>query len=113
MTPVNLDTIVMWGAEHWWLVFWLALWAMFCALMLVYDVTNLVRFLVNRPLRTIKVLVRGWPPAHLNADGDWRPQPKPDDLGELVRQGPVADAQGYTFTETVYRKPLATPGGSK
>lgn len=29
--------------------------------------------LLNRPLRTLKVLVRGWPPSHLDADGDWKP----------------------------------------
>ncbi len=28
---------------------------------------------VNRTLRTVKVLVRGWPPPHLDADGDWKP----------------------------------------
>ncbi len=29
--------------------------------------------LPNRVLRTIKVCVKGWPPAHLDADGDWEP----------------------------------------
>ena len=27
----------------------------------------------NRLLRTIKVVVRGWPPEHLDADGDFKP----------------------------------------
>jgi hypothetical protein len=27
---------------------------------------------VNRILRTVKVAVRGWPPPHLDADGDFR-----------------------------------------
>jgi len=35
--------------------------------------------LVNRVLRTIKVAVRGWPPPHLDADGDWKPEPKSED----------------------------------
>lgn len=30
--------------------------------------------IINRILRTIKVLFRGWPPAHLDADGDWKPE---------------------------------------
>jgi hypothetical protein len=32
--------------------------------------------LPNRILRTVKVAVRGWPPEHLDADGDWKPVPK-------------------------------------
>lgn len=27
-----------------------------------------------RVLRSINVAVRGWPPAHLDADGDWKPE---------------------------------------
>ncbi len=30
----------------------------------------------NRVLRTIKVALRGWPPTHLDADGDFKPLPK-------------------------------------
>lgn len=26
----------------------------------------------NRVLRSINVALRGWPPAHLDADGDWK-----------------------------------------
>lgn len=33
----------------------------------------------NRLLRTIKVLARGWPPAHLDADGDWQPRAEEQD----------------------------------
>ena len=34
--------------------------------------------LINRVLRTIKVTARGWPPEHLDADGDWKPKPEDD-----------------------------------
>jgi hypothetical protein len=27
----------------------------------------------SRVLRSINVAVRGWPPSHLDADGDWKP----------------------------------------
>jgi len=58
--------------EHWFLA-WCALW-------LCWPVLGIVRLLVfNLPkhiLRTIKVAIRGWPPEHLDADGDWKPEPK-------------------------------------
>ncbi len=58
--------------EHWFLA-WCALWLCWPAASLV----GAIFFrLPNRILRTIKVLVRGWPPAHLDADGDIIPAPK-------------------------------------
>lgn len=29
----------------------------------------------SRGFRSINILARGWPPAHLDADGDWKPDP--------------------------------------
>lgn len=29
--------------------------------------------LANRCLRSINIALRGWPPEHLDADGDWKP----------------------------------------
>ena len=29
--------------------------------------------LIVRAFRIVMVTLRGWPPAHLDADGDWRP----------------------------------------
>jgi len=46
-----------------------------CALWLLWGVVSLVQLavnLVNRLLRTVKVLARGWPPEGLDADGDFR-----------------------------------------
>lgn len=43
----------------------------FLGAILVYSTLQVVLFIVNRILRTIKVLVRGWPPHSLmDADGD-------------------------------------------
>ena len=53
--------------EHWFIA-WCALW-------LVWGIIPLVEIifrLANRILRTIKVIFRGWPPEHLDADGDFR-----------------------------------------
>lgn len=58
----------MFWSEHWFLA-WCALW-------LCWPVVALPSFVINRVLRTIKVVCRGWPPAHLDADGDWRPEEK-------------------------------------
>lgn len=43
-------------------------------MVVVFYLINLVRFVVfmlpNRLLRHISICVRGWPPSHLDADGD-------------------------------------------
>ena len=48
------------------IVFMLSLWC----------ITHFLWSLTNRVLRTIKVTSRGWPPSHLDADGDWKPEPE-------------------------------------
>lgn len=35
-------------------------------------VLGAARFIFNRTMRTLNVGLRGWPPAHLDADGDWK-----------------------------------------
>lgn len=48
--------------EHWFLAFLLALLAI-----------EWSGRLAGRFLRTFLICVRGWPPDHIDADGDWRP----------------------------------------
>lgn len=43
-----------------------------------YTVNGLVRMWI-RFMRMLQVRKHGWPPAHLDADGDWKQQPKADD----------------------------------
>lgn len=31
-----------------------------------------VAIVINRIFRTMNIWMRGWPPPHLDADGDWR-----------------------------------------
>lgn len=61
--------------EHWFLT-WCALWLAWGLIFIAYGVVALSYRIVNRLLRTIKVAIRGWPPAHLDADGDWKPVPE-------------------------------------
>jgi hypothetical protein len=42
------------------------------AIFLAYCALTLGARVVGRTYRTIMVCVRGWPPAHLDADGDWK-----------------------------------------
>lgn len=37
-------------------------------------------YFINRPLRTMKVMKHGWPPSHLDADGDINPNHKEEDV---------------------------------
>lgn len=63
-----------WATEHWWLGFWLAFWLAVFAYGLARGLINLT----NRAFRMVLVSLRGWPPAHLDADGDWRPSTSSD-----------------------------------
>lgn len=60
-------TMSFWAfcAEHYILAFF-----MLCA---AYYIT---RAIVVRGTRSFMVAMRGWPPSHLDADGDWKPEPE-------------------------------------
>lgn len=76
MTP-NFWT---WATDHWWLAFWLMFWAIMLAWSLGAGALNLLSAVLfkppNRALRSRNIRAQGWPPAHLDADGDFRPSPK-------------------------------------
>ena len=44
-----------------WAVFWLGL-------VIIINITAMI----NRLFRTIRVIIRGWPPEHLDIDGDFK-----------------------------------------
>lgn len=68
-----MDYIIIFAEQHWFLTFVL----IYCGyLLLIAALKFVLWYLPNRLLRTINVCVRGWPPAHLDADGDWKPEPK-------------------------------------
>lgn len=52
--------------------FW-SFWGMF---LLTYIVIRFCEFIYGRTLRTIVLLLRGWPPSGLDADGDFKQQKK-------------------------------------
>ena len=45
-------------------------------LIIVSMAVGLLRFLINRPLRHVSIWLRGWPPPHIDADGDHKPEPE-------------------------------------
>ena len=55
---------------------WCALWLMWGVFWVMAVGLNLVFRIINRVLRAINVTFRGWPPSHLDLDGDWQPIPK-------------------------------------
>lgn len=67
------SAIIAWATDHWWLAFWLAFWAMAFG----YGFLSYLLRAALRLVRAVVVLCHGWPPAHLDADGDWKPAPKP------------------------------------
>jgi len=40
---------------------------------ILYFVVNGIIKISSRFLRLLMILFRGWPPEHLDADGDWKP----------------------------------------
>lgn len=65
---------IAFAGEHWflaWCLLWL-LWAPYLTLCLAVK-------LAARTCRLLMVALRGWPPQHLDADGDWKPQPQEAD----------------------------------
>ena len=64
-------------SEHWFLA-WCALWLLWGVIWLPVALASVLAKLANRILRAINIACRGWPPSHLDADGDWRPLPKPE-----------------------------------
>lgn len=50
----------------------------FCVLWLIGCIAGVIFKIVNRILRTIRVARAGWPPPHLDADGDWKPAEETD-----------------------------------
>lgn len=54
-------------AKEWPFGLFLELWVIGCVAGVLFKIAN-------RILRTINVAVRGWPPEHLDADGDWKPE---------------------------------------
>lgn len=47
-----------------------------CATGLVKAPFTMIFRMWNRWLRHRDIKAHGWPPPHLNADGDWKPEPK-------------------------------------
>lgn len=44
-----------------------------------YFIVNMIIRMWVRFTRVLMVRKHGWPPPHLDADGDWKPAPKTDD----------------------------------
>jgi hypothetical protein len=59
-----MPQIYLWTSDHYMLTFWIILFLIIS-----------VNALVHHVLRTIKICLRGWPPAHLNAIGDFKTEP--------------------------------------
>jgi hypothetical protein len=66
-----MSELFAWTDNHGFLA-WCALWLVWGFIWLGLAAFSISFRIINRILRTIKVCVRGWPPEHLDADGDWK-----------------------------------------
>ena len=68
--------------DHWFLALcylplWLVvIWAGYCVSV---NLCNLLMRIWTRMWPSLVVLCRGWPPAHLDQFGDWKPEPKKEE----------------------------------
>ena len=63
--------ILTFMADNPWQTFFLGPFIIFLGICLLQLSVPIFR-LCNRILRTIKVIARGWPPEHIDADGDFK-----------------------------------------
>jgi hypothetical protein len=54
-------------------------WYVLAALLAIGAVCSTVFRIVNRFLRHLNISMHGWPPSHIDADGDWKPETKKED----------------------------------
>lgn len=47
-------------------------------ILIVWSIAKVIIVGIIRTYRVIMVSARGWPPVHLDADGDWKPEPDKD-----------------------------------
>lgn len=74
-----MNEVFEWTNHHGFLA-WCALWLGWGLIALAIAAFDISFKLLNRILRTIKVCVRGWPPPHLDADGDWKVEPERSEI---------------------------------
>jgi len=46
------------------------------SLLAFWSLMKTLRFVWNRAMRHLNIRRHGWPPAHLDADGDFKPEPQ-------------------------------------
>lgn len=54
-------------------------WALLLIVLLIGCFMRSCLIIIARFYRLIMVSIRGWPPMHLDADGDWKPEPEKDE----------------------------------
>ncbi len=53
---------------------WHGFWQFVALWCLMHTAFFVLRVCIRRFTSMVRVCVRGWPPAHLDADGDWKPR---------------------------------------
>lgn len=79
-----------WIHVHWFLSFLLVVPLFVMLLIALNGFCSLILSFYIRTMRTIKVVFRGWPPPHIDADGDWKPGIK----GLVPTEGNKGDKHG-------------------
>lgn len=87
-SPEFYSFVIKFAEDHSFLT-WCFLWLLWGPVGILLAVISFLQVFVVRTYRVLMVAFRGWPPSHLDADGDWKPQPssgessKPADNSKL------------------------------
>lgn len=63
--------VLEWCGRHW----FIAIVGLLCASQVLTAILRTALVALTRTYRLVMVSARGWPPQHLDADGDWKPEP--------------------------------------
>ena len=64
--------MLAWCTDHWFLGFILGLCVLGTAYSIVANIAEVILEIVKQSFRTLKIRKAGWPPPHIDADGDFR-----------------------------------------
>lgn len=97
-----INDLTVFATQHPFL-FWCSLWLVWA----IVPIFTLSAALLNYLLRSLNIWFRGWPPEHLNANGNFRKVKKPEEVSD---KGKVGDSEFKKQLHELEQRVLAAGG---
>lgn len=72
MGVTMMEWWAVWATVHWFLAFVIIMTGLVAFVTLTQGIIRVPFILINRFIRHLSIRKAGWPPAHVDADGDWK-----------------------------------------